>query len=177
MGRFTDDMTQLRTNLDSSRENRVAQQNARISDVSNKIADFASTRARNGQRDANARATFVAGNTNNVNRILNTFHHLHQVMGKQGRDKRAAFVSGVAKQTRSLLNGFHAAHTSMAKHSAKERSHFVGNNRKVIGAFIKEASQDRAGAHAVFFGTAKKKGSSDSGVINKIVKKQYDIPI
>ena len=159
MGRFTDDMTQLRTNLDSSRENRVTQQNARISGVSAQIADFASTRARNGQRDANARATFVAGNANNVNRMLNTFHHLHQEMGKQSRNERAAFVNGVARQTRSLLNGFHAAHASMAKHSAKERAHFVGNNRKTIGTFINEASQDRAGAHAVFFGTAKKKAA------------------
>jgi hypothetical protein len=157
MGRFTDDMALLRSNLDSSRENRVAQQNARISNVSAQIADFASTRARNGLQDANDRAAFVAGNANDVNRLLNTFHHLHQTMGRQGREERAAFVNDVSKQTRGLLNSFHAAHKNMAKHSAKERAHFVGNNRKTVGAFINGAAQDRAGAHAVFFGTAKKK--------------------
>jgi hypothetical protein len=157
MGRLTDDMGQLRSNIDNTRENRLAQQNARISSVSAQIADFASTRVRNGLQDANARATFVADNANDVSRLLNTFHHHHQMMGRQGREERAAFVNDVSKKTLGLLNDFHAAHKSMAKHSAKERAHFVATNKKSVGAFINEAEQDRAGAHAVFFGTTKKK--------------------
>jgi len=157
MGRFTDDMAQLRNNIDSTRENRLAQQNARISGISAQLADFTSTRARNGLRDANARATFVADNANDVKRLLNSFHHLHQLMGRQGREERAAFVNDVSKKTQGLLNGFQAAHKAMAKQTAEARANFVVSNSKNVGAFINEALQDRFGAHAVFFGTAKKK--------------------
>ena len=154
MGRLTDDMAQLRSNIDSTRENRLAQQNARISSVSDQIADFAATRARNGQRDANDRATFVNENANNVNRMLSAFRHLHQEMGRQGREARAAFVTDVSMNTLNLLNGFHAEHKSMADRSAKERADFVAQNSSSVGAFINDAFQDRSGAHAVFFGLA-----------------------
>jgi hypothetical protein len=157
MGRFTDDMVLLRRNIDSSRDSRLAQQNARISSVSAQIADFASTRARNGLRDANARATFVSDNSNDVNRLLTAFHRFHQLMGQQGRVERAAFVNDVSKKTRGLLNSFNAAHKSMAEHSAKERANFVASNSKSVGAFINEAAKDRADAHTAFFGTVKKK--------------------
>ncbi|MEI7996308.1 MAG: hypothetical protein WCH01_15535 [Methylococcaceae bacterium] len=124
MGRFTDDMAQLRSNIDSTRVSRLAEQNTRISNVAS---------------------------------MLKTFDRDHQAMGRQGRKDRAAFVSNVTKQTLSLLNGFHSDHKSMANRTAKERADFVAGNKSSVGAFIKTAAQDRAGAHAAFFGTASSK--------------------
>lgn len=157
MGRLTDDMAQLRRNIDSSRESRLAQQNARVFSVSTQIADFAATRARNGVRDAHMRAAFVTDNTNNVNRLLNEFRHTHQVMGRQGRKDRAAFLTDMSKKTLDLLGGFKADRNSMAERSAKERAVFIADMTNNVAAFIKDAAQDRAGAHAVFFGTATSK--------------------
>lgn len=157
MGRLTDDMAQLRRNIDSSRESRLAQQNARVSSVSAQIAGFAATRARNGVQDAHARATFVTDNANDVNRLLNDFRHTHQVMGRQGRENRAAFLTDMSKKTLDLLVSFNADRKSMAKRSAKERAGFIANMTNNVAAFINDAAQDRAGAHAVFFGTAASK--------------------
>jgi hypothetical protein len=178
MGRLTDDMTLLRRNLDSSRDNRLAQQNARKSNVSAQLAGFASTRARNGMRDANARVSFVTDNATKVSLMLNSFHRLHQEMGQQGRKDRAAFVNNVSKKTLELLAGFNADFKSMAKRSAKVRTDFVANNSSDIAAFINAAAHDRADAHAVFFGTAisKKKssiaiktGSSEQPVLTEVM--------
>ncbi len=159
MGRFTDDMAQLRSHIDSTREDRLSEQNARIFSVRAQISDFAATRASNGIQDAKARAAFVNNNANDVNRLINAFHHFRQVMGRQGREERAAFVNDVSKKTLELLTGFNVEHKNMAEQTAKERADFIAANRSSVGAFINEASQDRAGAHAVFFGTvaAKKK--------------------
>jgi hypothetical protein len=154
MGRLTDDMGQLRRNIDSTRESRLAQQNARKSGVSAQLADFAATRTRNGRRDAKARVTFVTHNANDVNRLLSAFHHLHQMMGRHGRKERADFVNNLSKKTLGLLTGFNADHKSMAERSARERADFIAKNSSSVAAFINDAAQDRAGAHAVFFGTA-----------------------
>ena len=159
MGRFTNDMTLLRTNIDSSREHRVAQKNARISGVKELMANFSSTRKREGLQDAHERATFIADNAKGVKRLLNNFHNFQQTMSRQNRKERVTFVNIVATQTRELLNGFHSSHKAMARHNAKIRAQFVANNSKCVGYFLAEASQDRAGAHAVFFGTVKKKAS------------------
>jgi len=157
MGRLTDDMALLRRNIDSSRENRVTLQNARKFSISAQIADLASTRARNGLQDAKARAKFVADNANDVCRLLNDFHHLHQMMGRQGRKVRADFVNDLSKKTVGLLACFNADHKSMAERSARERADFIAKNSSSVAAFINDAAQDRAGAHAVFFGTASAK--------------------
>lgn len=159
MGRFTDDLAQLRSHIDSTRENRLAEQNARIFSVNAQISDFAATRVSNGIQDSKARAAFVNNNANDVNRLVNSFHHFRQVMGRQGREERAAFVNDVSKKTLALLRGFSADHKSMAEQSAKERADFIAANKSSVGAYINEAAQDRAGAHAAFFGTvaAKKK--------------------
>ena len=159
MGRFTDDLAQLRSHIDSTREDRLSEQNARIFSVKAQISDFAATRASNGIQDAKARAAFVNNNANDVNRLVSSFHHFRQVMGRQGREERAAFVNNVSKDTLELLTGFNADRKNMAEQTAKERADFISANRSSVGAFINEASQDRAGAHAVFFGTvaAKKK--------------------
>lgn len=157
MGRLTDDMAQLRRNIDGSREFRLAQQNARVSSVSAQIADFAATRARNGVRDALVRTTFVTDNANDVNRLLNDFRHTHQLMGRQGREDRAAFLSDMSKRTLDLLVSFNVNRKSMAKRSAKERADFIANMTNSVAAFINDAAQDRVGAHTVFFGTATSK--------------------
>ena len=157
MGRLTDNMAQLRRNIDGSRESRLAQQNARVFSVSAQIADFAATRVKNGVRDAYMRATFVTDNTNDVNRLLNDFRHTHQVMGRQGREDRAAFLTDISKKTLDLLVGFNAARKSMAERTAKERADFIADMTNNVAAFIKDVAQDRAGAHTVFFGTATSK--------------------
>jgi hypothetical protein len=157
MGRLTDDMAQLRRNIDGSRETRLAQQNARVSSVSAQIAGFAASRARNGARDAHVRATFVTDNANDVIRLLNDFRHTCQVMGRQGRESRAAFVTDMSKKTIDLLGSFNADRKSMAERSARERADFITNMSSSVAAFIKDVAQDRASAHAVFFGTAASK--------------------
>jgi hypothetical protein len=178
MGRLTDDMGQLRRNIDSTRESRLAQQNARKSGVSAQLADFAATRTRNGRRDAKARVTFVTHNANDVNRLLSAFHHLHQMMGRHGRKERADFVNNLSKKTLGLLTGFNADHKSMAERSARERADFIAKNSSSVAAFINDAAQDRAGAHAVFFGTAtaKKKSSIPSIAIRVIDETHTDAP-
>jgi hypothetical protein len=157
MGRLTDDMAQLRRNIDGSRESRLAQQNARVSSVCSQIAGFAAARARDGQQDAYARAAFVTGNANDINRLLNDFRNNRRLAGQQAHEDRAAFVGNVSKDTRDLLGGFNADRRSMAERSSKDRSDFIANLTNGVAAFINEASQDRAGAHAVFFGAAASK--------------------
>jgi hypothetical protein len=154
MGRLTDDMGQLRRNIDSTHENRLAQQNVRKYSVRAHLADFAATRTRNGRQDAKARVKFVTDNANDVNRLLSAFHHLHQMMGRHGRQERAAFVTDLSKKTLGLLVCFNADHKSMAERSARKRADFIAKNSSSVAAFINDAAQDRAGAHAVFFGTA-----------------------
>jgi len=159
MGRFTDDLAQLRSHIDSTREDRLSEQNARIFSVKAQISDFAATRVSNGIQDANARAAFVNNNANDVNRLVNSFHHFRQVFGRQGREERAAFVNDLSKNTLDLLTGFNVDHKNAAERDAKARADFVSVNKSSVGAYINEAAQDRAGAHAAFFGTgaAKKK--------------------
>jgi len=157
MGKLTDDMAQLRSNIDITRESRLSEQNARIFNVRSQISDFTATRASNGFQDASARAAFVRNNANDINSLLNAFNSFHQAMGKQGREERTAFVNSVSKNTLDLLNSFNVEHKNMAEQSAKERLDFITENSRSVTAFINNASQDRAGAHAVFFGTNKKK--------------------
>jgi hypothetical protein len=164
MGHLTDDMALLRRNIDSSHENRLAQQNARKSSVSAQIADFASTRARNGSRDTKARVSFVTDNANNVTQMLNAFHHLHQELGRQGRKDRVAFVNNVSKKTLDLLAGFNADLKSMAERSAKGRADFVANNSRGVTAFINAAAQERAESQAAYFGTATSKKKSSISI-------------
>jgi len=157
MGKLTDDMAQLRSNIDITRENRLSEQNARIFNVRSQISDFTATRASNGFQDASARALFVKNNATDVNSLLSAFNSNHQALSKQGREERAAFVNSVSKNTLDLLNSFNVEHKNMAEQSAKERLDFITENSRSVTAFINNASQDRAGAHAVFFGTDKKK--------------------
>jgi hypothetical protein len=159
MGCLTDSMARLRKNIDGSRDSRLAQQNARVSSVSAQIVGFAAARARNGAQDARARATFVTDNANSVNRLLKDVRHTREVMGWQRREDRTAFVADMSKKTLDLLDSFNADRKSMAERSAKERADFIANMTNSVAAFINDAAQDRAGAHAVFFGiaTAKKK--------------------
>jgi hypothetical protein len=159
MGRFTDDLAQLRSNINSTREDRLSEQNARIFSVKAQISDFAATRASNGIQDAKARAAFVNNNANDVNRLVNSFHHLRQVFGRQGREERAAFINDLSKNTLDLLTSFSVDHRNAAEQDAKSRADFVSANKSSVNAYINEAAQDRAGAHAAFFGTgaAKKK--------------------
>jgi len=163
MGRLTDDMTQLRGELDNSRANRLAQQNERVSSVSRQIADFAATRASDAARDSHARATFVANNANDINQTLSNFRNARQLMGQQGRESRAAFASNMAKETSDLLNGFNADRKAMAQSTAKARADFMTNMSNTVAAFINEAAQDRAGAHAAFFGTSTAKKKAHHG--------------
>jgi len=159
MGTFTNDMTKLRTQIDNSHEQRLFEQNTRISNVRAQLIDFATTRVSKGMQEAKIRAVFVKNNTHEVTRLINGFQHFRQVMGRQGREERAAFVNDVSKQTLALLTDFNVERKNMAERSAKERADFVAANKNSVGHFINQASQDRAGAHAVFFGTAKKKVS------------------
>ena len=159
MGTFTNDMTQLRSHIDYTREQRLFEQKARIFSVRSQLLDFATTRVSDGIKNAKDRATFVNNNAHNVTRLINAFQHFRQVMGRQGREERAAFVNDVSKQTLTLLTDFNVERKNMAERSAKERADFVTANKNNVGHFINQASQDRAGAHAVFFGTAKKKVS------------------
>jgi hypothetical protein len=157
MGRLTDDMTQLRGNIDSSRESRLDQQNQRVINVNAQLADFAETRIRNGKQDARARATFIANNASSVNGLLGDFYHARQVMGQQGRESRANFVSYSSRYTLDLLTNFNADRKGMAERTAKERTDFMASLTGSVSAFINEAAQDRAGARAAFFGEAFKK--------------------
>jgi hypothetical protein len=157
MGRLTDGMTQLREEIDSSRESRLIQQNQRVSDVSVQLTDFAETRIRNSKQDAHARATFVTGNANSVNGLLSDFYHARQVMGQQGREGRANFVSYSSRFTLDLLTGFNIDRKNMAQRTAKERADFMTSLTGSVSAFINESAQDRAGAHAAFFGRVSKK--------------------
>jgi hypothetical protein len=159
MGIFTNDMTKLRSHIDNTREQRLFDQNARIFSVRSQLLDFATTRVSDGIENAKSRATFVNNNAHNVTRLINAFQHFRQVMGRQGREERAAFVNDVSKQTLTLLTDFNVERKNMAERSAKERAEFVTANKNSVGTFINQASQDRAGAHAVFFGTVKKKVS------------------
>jgi tetrahydromethanopterin S-methyltransferase subunit F len=161
MGLLTDQMARLRRDIDDSRDSRLAQQNARVFSVSTQIADFAATRARNAAQDSRARASFVADNANDVNRLVSDFRHSRQLMGRQTGLARAAFVADMSQQTSNLLAGFHADRQSMAASTAKDRADFIANLTHDVSSFINAAAQDRAGAQAVFFGTAvsKKKTS------------------
>lgn len=159
MGIFTNDMTKLRTHIDNSHEQRLFEQNTRTSNVRAQLIDFAATRVSKGIQEAKIRTVFVKNNTHEVTRLINGFQHFRQVMGRQGREERAAFVNDVSKKTLALLTDFNIEHRNMVKRSAKERADFVAANKNSVGAFIKKASQDRAGAHAIFFDIAKKKVS------------------
>ena len=159
MGIFTNDMTKLRSHIDNNHEQRLFEQNARISSVRAQLNDFAATRVRKGIQEAKVRAVFVKNNAHDVNRLINSFQHFRQVMGRQGREERAAFVNDVSKQTLALLTDFNVEHKNMVRRTTKERADFVAANKKSVGFFITKASQDRAGAHAVFFGISKKKVS------------------
>lgn len=163
MGRLTNEMAQLRGDIDNSRASRLAQQNERVSSVSRQIADFAATRASNAARDSHERATFVANNANNINQTLGNFRLARQLMGQQGRESRAVFASNMAKETSDLLKGFNANRKSMAESSAKDRADFMTNMSNTVAAFINEAAQDRAGAHAAFFGTSTAKKKAHHG--------------
>ena len=159
MGTFTNDMAQLRSHINTTREQRLFEQNVRIFSVRSQLRDFTTTRVSNGNKNAKDRATFVNNNAHNVTRLINAFKHFRQVMGRQGGEERTAFVNDVSKQTLTLLTDFNVERKNMAERSAKERAEFVAANKNSVGNFINQASQDRAGAHAVFFGTAKKKVS------------------
>ena len=163
MGRLTDEMAQLRGDIDSSRASRLAQQNQRVSNVSRQISEFSATRMANSVRDAKDRANFVADNSNSINQTLNDFRKARELMGKQGRDSRKAFTSNMAKDTSDLLKGFNADRRSMAESSAKDRADFTKNLSNTVAAFINEAAQDRAGAHAAFFGTSTAKKKTHHG--------------
>jgi hypothetical protein len=70
----------------------------------------------------------------------------------------------------------------MAACSAKDRGDFIANLTNGVAAFINEAAQDRAGAQAIFFGTAasKKKNSIPSiaiRVIDEAVKGADEGPV
>jgi len=152
MGNLTDDLTRLRRHIDDSRESRLAQQNARVSTVSAQIAEFASFRISNGLRDAQARAGFVSDNANDVKRLINNFRHTREVTGQQDRLSRAAFVNDTSKKTSDLLVGFNTDRKNQAAQSAKDRADFITSLTNSVAAFINEAANDRATAHAVFFG-------------------------
>jgi len=157
MGRLTDDMADLRMNIDNSRDSRLAQRNALVSEVNFQLAEFASIRARNGAQDAQTRADFITQNANDVGRLLTAFRHSRQMMRRQGRETRADFLSKMSKDTLDLLTSFNADRKSMAERNAKDRADFIANMTNTVAAFINEAAQDRAGAHAAFFGTAPSK--------------------
>jgi hypothetical protein len=80
----------------------------------------------------------------------------------------------MAKETSDLLNRFNTDRKSMAKSSAKDRADFMINMSNTVAAFINEASQDRAGAHAAFFGATVLKKKSDT---SRIAIQVIDEPI
>jgi len=157
MGRFTDNMTRLREEIDSDHNLRREDRLSRVSIVRTVLADYKLNRITNTARDARERAVFVAGNSSNVNRLLKGFHDSRLAIGKQDRADRTAFVSGVVKTTAGLLTQFSNDHKRMSQHAANERASFIAENATSTAAFIKDAAQDRAGAHTMFFGAFEKK--------------------
>jgi hypothetical protein len=168
MGRLTEDMVHLRSNIDSmranidsNRESRLVQQNTRVSGVKTLIAGFAETRASAAAKDARVRMTFVTANANDISRLLNDFRHTRQMTGQQARETRAVFMSRISKDTVGLLTGFNADRKSMAERSAKNRTDFIAAMTNSVATFIKDATQDRVGAHAAFFDVATSKKKND----------------
>jgi flavorubredoxin len=159
MRSLTNDMAQLRSHIDDSRATRLSEHHVRITNVKSQLSDFAISRLSNGIQDARERADFVSNNKKDVKRLVSEFHHSRQTMSRQDRQDRIGFVNDISKDTLTLLADFNNEHKAMAQHTAKVRSDFIAKNKSDVRAFINEASDDRAGAHAAFFGKshAKKK--------------------
>ncbi len=157
MGRLTDDMLQLWQHIDRSRESRLAQQNTRMSEVRQQIADFAAARTLDGIKNANTRAAFVNHNTTKVNRLLNDCRRSRQVMAQQGRETRATFVSELSKQTSALLAGFNAERENMAKREAQRRADFIAHLSNEVVSSAQDTKQNRSAAKTVFSGTSTSK--------------------
>ena len=94
MGRLTDDMTRLRSDIDSSHDQRRANQSARNHSVRALLSDFATTRAFNASKDARQRAQAVADNRHDVSRLLNDFSRTRQ---KPTAAKVALSVGGLSR--------------------------------------------------------------------------------
>jgi hypothetical protein len=158
MGRLTDDMTRLRSDIDSSHDQRRANQSARNHSVRALLSDFAKTRAFNASKDARQRAQAVADNRHDVSRLLNDFSRTRQANSRKSRAERRAFVSGVKRNTQQLLTKFAVDHKNMARRSVTARADFVSDMANSVAALISEITQDRLHAHQVFFdaGVSKK---------------------
>ena len=158
MGRLTDDMRRLRGDIDSSRSSRLAQTNEMQNSVKAQLANFASTRIKNGQQDSQARANFVSDMSKATSNLISdfnadrrnmaeqtsteraNFNADRRSMAEQTSAERANFVSEMSKATSNLISDFNADRRNMAEQTSTERANFNADRRSMA----EQTSKQRA---------------------------------